>query len=68
MIKLNKNIIYHITDELDEKIGFFLNCKTNEIYRLDSIAVAYFYEILNANNKEEVKEYLGYFEGVDIFE
>lgn len=68
MMKLNKNIIYYITDDLDEKIGFFLNCKTNVILKLDALAVEYFLKILNASSDEDVSEYLIYFEGSDIFE
>ncbi len=67
-MKLNKDIIYYITEDLDEKTGFILNCKTNVILKLDSVAVKYFKKILKAKSKEEVKEYLSYFEGCDIFE
>ena len=45
-MKLNKNIIYYITEDLDEKTGFILNCKTNVILKLDSIAVDYFIKII----------------------
>jgi len=68
LIKVNKDIIYYISNDLEEKTGFFLNCKTNIILKLDSIAVEYFLKIVNANNREEVEEYLPYFEGCDIFE
>ena len=67
-MKLNENIIYYITDDLEEKNGFFLNCKTNVILKLDSIAVDYFYKILNAKPEEDIEEYMKYFEGCDIFE
>ena len=66
-MKINKNIIYYITDDLDEKTGFVLNCKTNVILKLDSVAVDYFNKIINAT-KNEIEEYLPYFEGCDIFE
>lgn len=67
-MKLNKDIIYYITEDLEEKTGFILNCKTNIIFKLDSIAVDYFKKILKAKTKEEAKKYLSYFEGCDIFE
>ncbi len=67
-MKINKNIIYYITDDLDEKTGFVLNCKTNVILKLDSVAVDYFIKIINAKTKNEIEEYLPYFEGSDIFE
>lgn len=67
-MKINKNIIYYITDDLDEKTGFVLNCKTNVILKLDSVAVDYFNKIINAKTKNEIEEYLSYFEGCDIFE
>ena len=67
-MKINKNIIYYITDDLDEKTGFVLNCKTNVILKLDSVAVDYFNKIINAKTKNEIEEYLPYFEGSDIFE
>ena len=67
-MKINKNIIYYITDDLDEKTGFVLNCKTNVILKLDSVAVDYFIKIINAKTKNEIEEYLPYFEGYDIFE
>lgn len=67
-MRVNKNIIYYITDDLEEKTGFFLNCKTNTILKLDAIAVDYFLKIVNSDTEEEVKEYLPYFEGSDIFE
>ena len=67
-MKINKNIIYYITDDLDEKTGFVLNCKTNVILKLDSVAVDYFNKIINAKTKKEREEYLPYFEGCDIFE
>lgn len=67
-MKINKNIIYYITDDLDEKNGFVLNCKTNVILKLDSVAVDYFNKIINAKTKNEIEEYLPYFEGCDIFE
>ena len=44
-MKINKDIIYYITDDLEEKIGFILNCKTNVILKLDSVAVDYFIRI-----------------------
>ena len=61
-MKINKNIIYYITDDLDEKTGFVLNCKTNVILKLDSVAVDYFNKIINAKTKNEIEEYLPYFE------
>lgn len=67
-MKINKNIIYYITDDLDEKTGFVLNCKANVILKLDSVAVDYFNKIINAKTKNEIEEYLPYFEGCDIFE
>ena len=67
-MKINKNIIYYITDDLDEKTGFVLNCKTNVILKLDSVAVDYFNKIINAKTKNEIEEYFPYFEGCDIFE
>ena len=67
-MKINKNIIYYITDDLDEKTGFVLNCKSNVILNLDSVAVDYFNKIINAKTKNEIEEYLPYFEGCDIFE
>ena len=67
-MKINKNIIYYITDDLDEKTGFVLNRKTNVILKLDSVAVDYFIKIINAKTKNEIEEYLPYFEGCDIFE
>lgn len=67
-MKINKNIIYYITNDLDEKTGFVLNCKTNVILKLDSVAVDYFIKIINAKTKNEIEEYLSYFEGCDIFE
>ena len=67
-MKINKNIIYYITDDLDEKTGFVLNCKTNVILKLDSVAVDYFNKIINAKTKNEIEEDLPYFEGCDIFE
>ena len=67
-MKINKNIIYYITVDLDEKTGFVLNCKTNVILKLDSVAVDYFNKIINAKTKNEIEEYLPYFEGCDIFE
>lgn len=67
-MKINKNIIYYVTDDLDEKTGFVLNCKTNVILKLDSVAVDYFNKIINAKAKNEIEEYLPYFEGCDIFE
>ena len=67
-MKINKNIIYYITDDLDEKTDFVLNCKTNVILKLDSVAVDYFNKIINAKTKNEIEEYLPYFEGCDIFE
>ena len=67
-MKINKNIIYYITDDLDEKTGFVLNCKTNVILKLDSVAVDYFNKIINAKTKNEIEKYLPYFEGCDIFE
>lgn len=67
-MKINKNIIYYITNDLDEKTGFVLNCKTNVILKLDSVAVDYFNKIINAKTKNEIEEYLPYFEGCDIFE
>lgn len=67
-MKINKNIIYYITDDLDEKTGFVLNCKTNVILKLDSVAVDYFNKIINAKTKNEIEEYLSYFKGCDIFE
>ena len=67
-MKINKNIIYYITDDLDEKTSFVLNCKTNVILKLDSVAVDYFNKIINAKTKNEIEEYLPYFEGCDIFE
>ena len=67
-MKINKNIIYYITDDLDEKTGFVLNCKTNVILKLDSVAVDYFNKIINDKTKNEIEEYLPYFEGCDIFE
>ena len=50
-MKINKDIIYYITDDLEEKIGFILNCKTNVILKLDSVAVDYFIRIINAKTK-----------------
>lgn len=67
-MKLNTDIIYYIAEDLEEKTGFILNCKTNVILKLDSVAVDYFVKIINAKTKEEVEEYLPYFEGCDIFE
>ena len=67
-MKINKNIKYDFTDDLDEKTGFVLNCKTNVILKLDSVAVDYFNKIINAKTKNEIEEYLPYFEGCDIFE
>ena len=67
-MKINKNITYYITNDLDEKTGFVLNCKTNVILKLDSVAVDYFNKIINAKTKNEIEEYLPYFEGCDIFE
>ena len=67
-MKINKNIIYYITDDLDEKTGFVLNCKTNVILKLDSVAVDYFNKIINAKTKNEIEEYLSYLKGCDIFE
>lgn len=67
-MKLNKDIIYYITNDLEDKVGFFLNCKTNVILKLDSVAVDYFLKIISAESKEEVKEFLPYFEGCDFFE
>lgn len=67
-MKINKDIIYYITADLDEKTGFVLNCKTNVILKLDSVAVDYFTRIINAKTKNEIEEYLPYFEGCDIFE
>jgi len=67
-MKLNKDIIYYITNDLEDKVGFFLNCKTNVILKLDSVAVDYFLKIISAESKEEVKEILPYFEGCDFFE
>ena len=66
-MKINKDIIYYITDDLDEKTGFVLNCKTNVILKLDSVAVDYFNKIINAKTKNEIEEYLPYFEGCYIF-
>ena len=67
-MKINKDIRYYITDDLEEKTGFILNCKTNVILKLDSLAVDYFIRIINAKTKKEIEEYLAYFEGCDIFE
>ena len=67
-MKINKDIIYYITDDLEEKTGFILNCKTNVILKLDSVAVDYFNKIINAKTKNEIEEYLSYFKGCDIFE
>lgn len=67
-MKLNKDILYYITNDLEEKTGFFLNCKTNIILKLDSVAVDYFLKLINAKTKEEIEEYLPYFEGCDFFE
>lgn len=67
-MKLNKNIIYYITDDLDEKVGFFLNCKTNKILKLDSAALDYLKIILNANSKQEIEKYICYFKGSGLFE
>ena len=67
-MKINKDIIYYITDDLEEKTGFILNCKTNVILKLDSVAVDYFIRIINAKTKNEIEEYLSYFKGCDIFE
>ena len=68
MVKINKNIIYYITEDLEEKTGFFLNIKTGQMLKIDSIGVDYFYQILNAKNKKDVKDLLEFFEGTDIFE
>ena len=67
-MKLNTDIIYYIAEDLEEKTGFILNCKTNVILKLDSVAVDYFVKIINAKTREELEEYLHYFEGCDIFE
>lgn len=67
-MKLNKNIIYYITDDLDEKVGFFLNCKTNVVLKLDGIALDYLFKIINSKSKDDIQEYLQYFEGCDLFE
>lgn len=67
-MKLNKDIIYYIAEDLDEKVGFFLNCKTNVIIKLDSIAIDYFFKIINAKSKDDIIDYLPYFEGCDFFE
>ena len=67
-MKINKDIIYYITDDLEEKTGFILNCKTHVILKLDSVAVDYFIRIINAKTKKEIEEYLPYFEGCDVFE
>ena len=66
MKKLNKNIIMYVTEDLEEKTGFLLNCETNEISKIDCIGMEYLEKILNSN--ESVEEYLEAFEGVDIFE
>ena len=67
-MKLNKNIIYYITEDLPEKKGFILNCKTNTVLELDELAVTYFLRILNAENKKDIEDILVYFEGCDLFE
>lgn len=67
-MKLNKNVIYYITDNLDEKVGFFLNCKTNVVLKLDEIALDYLFKIINSKSKDDIQEYLQYFEGCDLFE
>ena len=67
-MKLNKNVIYYITDDLDEKVGFFLNCKTNAVLMLDEIALDYLFKIINSKSKDDIQEYLQYFEGCDLFE
>ena len=67
-MKLNKNVIYYITDDLDEKVGFFLNCKTNTILKLDEVALDYLFKIINPKSKDDIQEYLQYFEGCDLFE
>lgn len=66
MKKLNKNIIMYVTEDLEEKVGFILNCETNEIIKMDSIGVQYLEKILNS--EEDIEEYLEAFEGIDIFE
>lgn len=67
-MKLNKNVIYYITNDLENRTGYFLNCETNVMLKFDEIAVDYFLKILNAKSKDSVKEYLLYFEGCDLFE
>lgn len=67
-MKLNKNVIYYITNDLDEKVGFFLNCKTNAVLKLDEIALDYLFKIINSKSKDDIQEYLQYFEGCDLFE
>lgn len=66
MKKLNKNIIMYITEDLEERTGFLLNCETNEIIKIDEIGVEYLEHILN--DEEVETEYLEAFEGCDIFE
>ena len=52
-MKLNKNVIYYITNDLDEKVGFFLNCKTNVVLKLDEIALDYLFKIINSKSKDD---------------
>ena len=68
IMKLNKNIIMYITEDLEEKTGFLLNCKTNEIIKLDQVGVEYLKIILNARKEDNIKKYLDAFKGCDIFE
>lgn len=67
-MKLNKNIIYYITEDLPTKTAFIINCQTNVIIKLDEIGVEYFLKIINAKDKSEISELLEYFEGCDFFE
>lgn len=66
MKKLSKNIIMYVTEDLEEKVAFILNCETNEIIKMDSVGVQYLEKLLNS--EEDIEEYLEAFEGIDIFE
>lgn len=68
MIKLNKNIIYYITEGLNEEETFILNCSNNEIIKLDTVGTEVFLDLINNKKIEQYGEEIKMYRGCGIIE